>query len=41
MVNAEPEAEVRLLDRIAGELVAVAPVGIRVNPEVTVDSSHR
>ena len=41
MVNAESEAEVRLLDRIAGELGVVAPVGIRVNPEVTVDSSHR
>ena len=41
MVNAESEAEVRLIDRIAGELGMVAPVGIRVNPEVTVDSSHR
>jgi len=41
MVNAESEAEVRLLDRIAGELGMVAPVGIRVNPEVTVESSHR
>ena len=41
MVNAESEAEVRLLDRIAGELGVVAPVGIRVNPEVTVESSHR
>jgi diaminopimelate decarboxylase len=41
LVNAESEAEVRLLDRIAGELGVVAPVGLRVNPEVTVDSSHR
>ena len=41
MVNAESEAEVRLLDSIAGELGMVAPVGIRVNPEVTVESSHR
>ena len=41
MINAESEAEVRLLDRIAGELGVLAPVGIRVNPEVTVDSSHR
>lgn len=41
MVNVESEAEVRLLDRIAGELGMVAPVGIRVNPEVTVESSHR
>jgi diaminopimelate decarboxylase len=41
LINAESEAEVRLLDRIAGELGIVAPVGLRVNPEVTVDSSHR
>ncbi len=41
LLNAESEAEVRLLDRIAGELGVVAPVGLRVNPEVTVDSSHR
>jgi diaminopimelate decarboxylase len=41
LINAESEAEVRLLDRIAGELGVVAPVGLRVNPEVTVDSSHK
>jgi diaminopimelate decarboxylase len=41
LINAESEAEVRLLDRIARDLGVVAPVGIRVNPEVTVDSSHR
>jgi diaminopimelate decarboxylase len=41
LVNAESEAEVRLLDRIAREMGIVAPVGLRVNPEVTVDSSHR
>ncbi|MEO8336579.1 MAG: diaminopimelate decarboxylase [bacterium] len=41
LVNIESEAELRLLDRIAGELGVTAPVGIRVNPEVTVDSSHR
>jgi diaminopimelate decarboxylase len=41
LINAESEAEIRLLDRIAGELGIIAPVGIRVNPEVTVDSSHR
>lgn len=41
LINAESEAEVRLLDRLAGELGVVAPVGLRVNPEVTVDSSHR
>ncbi|HEY5441870.1 MAG TPA: diaminopimelate decarboxylase [Gemmatimonadaceae bacterium] len=41
LINAESEAEVRLIDRIARDLGVVAPVGIRVNPEVTVDSSHR
>ncbi len=41
LINAESEAEVRLVDRIAGELGVRAPVGLRVNPEVTVDSSHR
>ncbi len=41
MVNAESEAEVRHLDRIARELGVIAPVGLRVNPEVTVDSSHK
>ena len=41
LINAESEAEVRLIDRLAGELGVIAPVGIRVNPEVSVDSSHR
>jgi diaminopimelate decarboxylase len=41
LVNAESEAEVRALDRIAGEEGMTARVGLRVNPEVTVDSSHR
>jgi diaminopimelate decarboxylase len=41
LINAESEAEVRLLNVIAGEMGVVAPVGLRVNPEVTVDSSHR
>ncbi len=41
LINAESEAEVRHLDRIAGALGVIAPVGLRVNPEVTVDSSHR
>jgi len=41
LINAESDAEVRLLDRIAAEVGVVAPVGLRVNPEVTVDSSHR
>ena len=41
LINAESEAEVRLIDQLAGEIGVVAPVGLRVNPEVTVDSSHR
>ena len=41
LINVESLEEIRLLDAIAGELGVVAPVGIRVNPEVTVDSSHR
>jgi len=41
LVNAESLAEVRSLDRIAGEEGTTARVGLRVNPEVTVDSSHR
>jgi diaminopimelate decarboxylase len=41
LINVESGDEVRLLDRLAGELGVVAPIGLRVNPEVAVDSSHR
>src|SRR5690242_14632665 len=41
LVNVESEAEVRLLDRIAREIGATAPVSIRVNPEITVDAAHQ
>ncbi len=41
MINVESVAEIRLIDAIARELGVNAPIGIRVNPEVTVDSSHR
>jgi diaminopimelate decarboxylase len=41
LINVESEAEVRAIDRIAGEIGRTARVGLRVNPEVTVDSSHR
>jgi diaminopimelate decarboxylase len=41
LINVESEAELRAIDRIAGELGVTARVGLRVNPEVTVDSSHR
>ena len=41
LINVESEAELRLLDRIAGERSGtIAPVGLRVNPEVTVDTPH-
>ena len=32
--NVESEAELELLDRVAGEMGAIAPVSIRVNPDV-------
>jgi diaminopimelate decarboxylase len=41
LINVESEAEVRAIDRIAGESSRIARIGLRVNPEVTVDSSHR
>ena len=41
LVNVESEAEVRALDRLARARGVLAPIGVRVNPEVTVDSSHR
>ncbi len=39
-VNVESEGELRLLDRVAGERGVVAPVALRINPEVTVESPH-
>jgi diaminopimelate decarboxylase len=41
LINVESGDEVRLLDRLARERGVIAPIGLRVNPEVTVDSSHR
>ena len=42
LVNVESEAELRALDRIAGEMGGDtrAPVSIRVNPEITVEAAH-
>ncbi|MGH7653199.1 MAG: diaminopimelate decarboxylase [Gemmatimonadaceae bacterium] len=40
LVNVESEAELHLLDAIARELGVVAPVGFRINPEVTVENPH-
>lgn len=39
-VNVESEGELRLLDEVARAMGAVAPVALRVNPEVTVESPH-
>ncbi|HUQ19025.1 MAG TPA: diaminopimelate decarboxylase [Gemmatimonadaceae bacterium] len=40
LVNVESEEELELLDEIAGELSVKAPVALRVNPEVMVDTPH-
>jgi len=39
-INVESEGELRLLDQVAAEHGAIAPVTLRVNPEVTVESPH-
>jgi diaminopimelate decarboxylase len=39
-INAESEAEVRILDRLANERGVKARVSLRVNPEVTLDTPH-
>jgi len=35
LINVESEAEIRLLDRIAGQLAVTAPVGIRVTKAIS------
>ena len=40
LFNVESEAELRELDRVAQQMGRVAPVALRVNPEVTVDTPH-
>jgi len=40
LVNVESEAELRLLDGIACERKRKIAVGLRLNPEITVDSPH-
>ena len=40
LINVESEDELELLDTIAGEMAVVAPVALRVNPEVMVDTPH-
>ena len=40
LFNVESEAELRQLDRIAQSMGRTAPVALRVNPEVTVETPH-
>jgi len=40
LLNVESEDELRIVDRLAGERNVVAPVAIRVNPEITVETPH-
>ena len=40
LLNAESEAEVRIIDKLARERGIQARVSLRVNPEVTLDSPH-
>ncbi len=40
MINVESEEELTLLDEVAGRMGKKAPVALRVNPEVMVDTPH-
>jgi len=40
LLNVESEDELRIVDRLARERDVVAPVAIRVNPEITVETPH-
>ena len=40
LLNVESEDELRIVDRLARERGVVAPVAIRVNPEITVETPH-
>lgn len=40
LINVESEAELVTIDAVAARLGTVAPIAIRVNPEVTVDTPH-
>jgi diaminopimelate decarboxylase len=39
-INVESAAELHMIDRLAGETGHVASVGIRVNPEVSLEAAH-
>ena len=40
MFNVESEEELALLDEVAGGMKTIAPIALRVNPEVMVDTPH-
>lgn len=40
LINVESEAELVTVDAVAGARGVIAPIAIRVNPEVTVDTPH-
>jgi diaminopimelate decarboxylase len=40
LINVESEDELELLDEVAGKMAVSAPVALRVNPEVMVDTPH-
>ncbi len=40
LINVESEAELLMLEAVARELGVMAPVGFRINPEVTVENPH-
>lgn len=40
LINVESEAEVVVIDMVAGQKGVKAPIAIRVNPEVTVETPH-
>lgn len=40
LINVESEAELRRLDELAREAAVIAPVGLRVNPELTLAAAH-
>lgn len=40
LINVESEAELRLVDRLAGARGRRAAVALRVNPEITIDNPH-
>jgi diaminopimelate decarboxylase len=40
LINAESEAEIRRIDQLAREAGVKAPIGLRVNPELTLRAAH-